>query len=173
MKIILLLVAVVSLVTGCRVAPQAPAMNRMAGAEPIDVRYLEDVFVPSIIDQATRMALTNSVSNLKEHLVELKTFMSQVESGKIAVTKAEGAWESFQKKDGYWIYAGYYGQFWTLSQFEKHKNQDPFPLVYGFRFSTNGYINYADTLEDGFDFGEQGRVKHYWLNKTPDQHEQR
>ena len=163
MKTVFLLLFIVALDFGCYQAPkQAPAINRMAHNEPLDERYLKDVFVPSYEVQGDRIALSNSVVKLEGHLEELRAFMNQVEAGKIEVIKVEGGWQSSLEKKDYWIYAGYFGRLGTVSQFEKHRNRDPFPLIYGFRFSTNGYINWAYTMEDGFDFDEQGKVKNYW-----------
>ena len=162
MKTALLLLFVVAMTAGCQQYPQATATNRMASAVLFDEHYLNNVFIPSYGDASTRSALSNSVSQLKAHLIELRTFMIQVESGKIGVKKVEGGWESFVEKKDYWIYAGYVSEMGPVVDFQKHKNQDPFPLIYCFSLYSSGYLRSARTLVDGFEFDEQGQVKSYW-----------
>ena len=134
----------------------------MASAVLFDEHYLKDVFMPSYSDASSRLALSNSVSQLEEHLIEFRAFMTQVEAGKIGVTKVEGGWESYVKKKDYWIYAGYAGEMGPVVDFQKHQNRDPFPLIYSFSFYTNGYLRSEMTLTEGFEFDKQGNVKSYW-----------
>jgi len=162
MKTALILVFVVAMTAGCQPFPQAPATNRMASAVLFDEHYLKDVFIPSYGDASSRSALSNSVSQLDEHLTEFRAFMSQVEAGKIGVTKVEGGWESYVKKKDYWIYAGYAGEMGPVVDFQKHQNRDPFPLIYSFSLCPSGYLRSASTLTDGFEFDEHGKVKSYW-----------
>ena len=162
MKTILLLVFAAVVSAGCQPFPQAPATNRMASAVLFDEHYLKDVFIPSYGDASSRSALSNSVGQLEEHQTEFRAFMHQVEAGKIGVTKVEGGWESYVKKKDYWIYAGYTGRMGAVVDFQKHKNQDPFPLIYSFSLYPSGYLRSASTLTDGFEFDEYGKVKSYW-----------
>ena len=140
MKNILLLVLVVGFTAGC-IPPgeKAPAMKRVVNYEMIDEHYLKDVFVPSYADQRSKAALSNSVIQLDAHLAEFRDFMHQVEAGKIPVTQGfKQNWQSYITRDGAWIFAGYTGREGLVVEFQKHKNQDPFPLIYGFQISTNG-----------------------------------
>jgi len=92
--------------------------------------------------------------------------MHQVELGRIPVTQGfKGTWQSYIKQDDAWIEVEYSGRLGAVVDFQKHKNQDPFPLIYGLRFSTNGYLIWASTTEDGFKFDEHGRVQEYWRNR--------
>jgi hypothetical protein len=162
MKTVLFLVFVEVMTAGSQLFAQALATNRMASAVLFDEHYLKDVFIPSYGDGSSRSALSNSVSQLQEHLTEFRTFMSQVETGKIGVTNVEGGWESYIKKKDYWIYAGYTGRMGAVVDFQKHKNQDPFPLIYSFSLYPSGYLRSASTLTNGFEFDEYGKVKSYW-----------
>ena len=165
MKIILLLAFLVIFEAGCS-PPKAPTMKRVLNYELIDEHYLKDVFIPTYDDPSSKSALSNSVSELEAHLIEFRDFMHQVEDGKIPVTQGfKGNWQSYINKDGVWIVAEYSGRDGVVSDFQKHKNLDPFPLIYGFRFSTNGYLLWADTIDDGFEFDEHGMVHKYWQNR--------
>jgi hypothetical protein len=149
---------------GCE--EEAPAMKRVLNDEQIDEHYLKDVFIPAYSGESSRAELANSVSKLEEHLAEFRAFMRQVEVGKIPVAHGmKNNWQSFVKKDDGWIAAEYSGRLGTVIDFQKHKNQDPFPLIYGFRFSTNGHLISADTIEDSFGFDERGRVQQYWHSR--------
>jgi hypothetical protein len=137
-------------------------MKRVLNYELIDEHYLHNVFIPSYDDQSSKSSLSNSVKQLEVHLIEFRHFMHQVEDGKIPVTLGgKGEWRSYINKDGAWIYAGY-GPEGVVSDFQKHRNQYPFPMIYEFRFSTNGYLWYATTIIDGFRFDEHGKVQKYW-----------
>lgn len=162
MKNILLFICLVEVAAGCS-PPKAPTMKRVVSYDLIDEHYLKDVFVPAYTDQNSKSALSNSVIQFDAHLAEFRDFMHQVETGKIHVTQGfKGNWQSYIKEDGAWIVAGYTGREGLVVDFQKHKNQDPFPLIYGFQISTNGYLKWATTIEDGFQFDERGRVQNYW-----------
>lgn len=162
MKNILLLIFLVGVVVGCG-PPKGPVMKRVVNYKLIDEHYLKDVFVPSYGDQGSRSALSNSVVGLYAHLDEFRDFMHQVEAGKIPVTQGfKGNWQSYIKEDGAWIAASYTGREGLVVDFQKHKNQDPFPLIYGFQISNSGYLKWATTIEDGFQFDEDGKVRRYW-----------
>lgn len=161
MKNILLLISLVVVAVGC--SPQAPTMKRVVSYDLIDEHYLKEVFVPSFADQTSKSALSNSVIQLDAHLAEFRDFMHQVEAGKIAVTEnIKGGWQSSVVTDEVSMLAGYSSRLGLVSQFDKRKNQDPYPLIYGFQISTNGYISWATTVEDGFQFDEHGKVQRYW-----------
>lgn len=173
-KTILFLGIVAEMAVGCGPSERGPVMKRMANDVQFDQHYLTDVFIPSIEDQNTRMALTNSINQLGEHLTEFRTFMNQVEVGKIAVTKSmTGEWQSFQQNNNYWICAGYFERSGTVRQFEKCINKNPSPLVYEFQFYKNGYLHLATTINHGFEFDEQGRVRTFWSKSTTGQQEWR
>jgi hypothetical protein len=162
MKTVFFLMILVAAVVGCS-PPKAPAMKRVPDYEQIDERYLKDVFVPYYGGPHSRSELSNSVNRLEEHLAEFRAFMHQVEVGKIPVARGiKGNWQSFIRQDEAWTAAGYSGPLGLVLDFQKHQNQKPYPLIYGFRFSTNGYLKWADTLEDGFRFDEHGKVQEYW-----------
>jgi hypothetical protein len=163
MKTALLLLFVVVASAGCQPLPQAPATNRMASAVLLDEHYLKDVFIPSYGDASSRSALSNSVSQLDANLVEFRAFMHQVEVGKIPITQDfKGGWHSTVTQDDAWTAAGYSGSLGPVIDFQKHKNQDPFPLIYSFSLYTNGYLHSADTQEWALVFNEQGKVTYYW-----------
>jgi hypothetical protein len=163
MKLIFLLVFVAGLVVGCG-PPKAPAMKRSSDSQ-LDERYLKEVFVPLVDDQSARTALSNSVSKLEEHVKEFRLFMNGVEVGKIPVTQGfKGDWLSYVKQEEGWIAANYAGRLGAVVGFQKHQNQDPFPLLYGFCLNSDGRITGASTLHDGFSFDERGRVTKYWYN---------
>jgi hypothetical protein len=162
MKNIIFLICLVGVTVGCSPA-KAPAMKRVVSYDLIDEHYLKDVFVPSYADQSSKSALSNSVIQLDAHLTEFRNFMHQVEDGKIPVTQGfKLDWQSFIIKEGALIRAEYSGREGLVIDFQKCKNQDPFPMIYGFRISTNGCILWATTIEDGFQFDEHGRVQNYW-----------
>jgi len=162
MKIIMLLSVLAGMAVGCA-PPKAPAMKRLLNDEPIDMHYLKDVFVPSYGDQSSRLALSNSVIQLEEHLAEFRAFMHQVEIGRIPVIQnRKGMWVSHIEQKDAWIAAVYSDRLGPVVDFQKHKNQDPFPLIYAFQLSTNGYVILASTMDDGFKFDERGRVQEYW-----------
>jgi hypothetical protein len=161
MRTILSLICLAVVAAGCD--PQAPAMKRVVSYDLIDEHYLKEVFVPSYAGPSSKSTLSNSVIQLDMHLAEFRDFMHQVETGSIPVKQGfKQDWRSFVIKDGAWTFAGYTGPEGLVVDFQKHKNQDPFPLVYGFRISTNGYILWATTIKDGFQFDEHGRVQQYW-----------
>jgi hypothetical protein len=168
MKINLPLILLVAISAGCS-APQASPIKpikRLPNREVIDEHYLKEVFVPSYKDESSKSALSNSVSQLETHLDEFRGFMHQVEDGKIPVTQGfKGNWQSYVKNDGFWIVANYAGQNGMILGFQKHKNQNPFPLIYGFGFSPIGNLMWVTTKEDGFTFDEDGRVTNYWHDK--------
>ena len=162
MKNILFLICLVGVAVGCS-SPKASTMKRVVSYDLIDVHYLKNVFVPSYADQSSKSALSNSVIQLDANLAEFRDFMHQVEAGKIQVTQGSGGnWQSYLKKDDGWFIVGYTGREGLVVDFQKHKNQHPYRLVYGFQISTNGYLKWARTIEDGFQFDEQGRVQNYW-----------
>lgn len=162
MKNTIYLICLVGIAVGCS-PPKAPTMKRVASYDLIDERYLKEVFVPSYAGQVSKSALSSSVIQLDAHLAECRDFMRQVETGKIPVTQGfKLNWESLIIKDGALIYADYSGREGLVMDFQKHKNQGPFLLIYEFRISTNGYIQWATTIEDGFQFDEHGRVQNYW-----------
>jgi hypothetical protein len=162
MKIVLLLALVAVVAAGCQASPRAPATKRTASNEQFDEAYLRNVFIPSYASESSRSALSNAVTQLQAYLAEWRAFMAQVETGTIAVTQVEGGWQSYQKERDCWIYAGYAGRLGPVVDFQKHRNQDPYPLVYGLSFYTNGYLRSASSLKDGFEFDEQGRIKSYY-----------
>jgi len=160
MKTILLIAILIGLTASCN-PPKAPAVKRVPNYEQIDEHYLKDVFVPNYT--GSKLQLSESICQLKEHWAELRDFMLQVEAGTIPVTKGfKGDWQSFMRRDGAWIAAGYSDREGLLVDFQKHKDQNPFPLVYSFTFSTKGHLIQADTMEDMFKFDEHGRVVEYW-----------
>jgi hypothetical protein len=159
MKTILLLIVLIVVAVGC--SPKAPATKRVPSYDQIDEHYLKDVFIPNY--SGSKLQLSNSVSQLEAHWAEFRDFMQQVEVGKIPVTQGfKGNWQSFIRRDGAWIAAGYSDRLGVVEDFQKHKDQDPFPLIYSFRFTTNGYLTYADTMDDLFKFDEHGKVVEYW-----------
>jgi hypothetical protein len=134
-------------------------MKRVPDVAQIDDHYLFDVFIQSYGDQNSRSVLSNSVSQLYADLAEFRDVMHQVEVGKIPVEQGmKGDWGSFSTKDGAWIGASYEGREGVVIDFQKHKNQDPYPLIYAFRFYTNGCLLSAETQGGRFDFDEHGRV---------------
>jgi hypothetical protein len=162
MKTFLLLATVIELAVGC-FPPKAPVMKRLSKDDPIDERYLREVFVPSYTGPRSKSELSNSVSQLEEHLAEFRGFMHDVEVGKIPVTQGmKGDWQSFLRKDDAWIAAGYSDRLGPVVDFQKHKNQDPFPLIYSFRLSNDGYVKWTTTIHEGFGFDKHGRVQKYW-----------
>ncbi|MEI2724773.1 MAG: hypothetical protein V9H26_14890 [Verrucomicrobiota bacterium] len=133
MKNILLLISLVVVAVGC--SPQAPTMKRVVSYDLIDEHYLKEVFVPSFADQTSKSALSNSVIQLDARLPEFRDFLHQVEAGKIAVTKnMKGGWQSYVVTDEVSMLAGYSSRLGLVSQFDKRKNQDPYPLIYGSKF---------------------------------------
>lgn len=165
MKTILPLAVLVVSVVGCSLffPPKAPAMKRVVNYELIDEHYLKEVFIPSYEDQGSKSELSNSVSQLEIHLDEFRDFMHQVEAGKIPVTQGmKGDWGSFTETKDAWISADYYGRDGVVTDFQKHRKPDPFPMIYAFRISTNGYIYLAESTNYQFKFDEQGKVQSYW-----------
>jgi hypothetical protein len=134
----------------------------MASDVQFDDAYLRNVFMPSYGREGSRAALSNAVTQLQAHLAEWRGFMVQVETGRIAVTRVEGGWQSFRKERECWICAGYASRLGPVVDFQKHRNQDPYPLVYGLSFYTNGYLRSGMSFKDGFEFDEQGRIKSYY-----------
>jgi len=161
MKIILSLILLVCVAVGC--SPKAPAMKRVPNYELIDENYLTNVFFQSYSGPSSKSALSNSVNQLEEHLAEFRTFMRNVEVGKIPVTQGfKGDWRSFVEQDDVRTSASYLSPTGMVVDFQKRKNQNPSPLIYGFGFSTNGCLIWAETIEDGFKFDEHGKVEEYW-----------
>jgi hypothetical protein len=167
MKAILPLAILVVSVAGCNLffPPKAPAMKRVVNYELIDEHYLKDVFVPNYT--GSKLQLSNSVSQLEIHLDEFRDFMRQVETGKIPVTQGmKGDWASFTETKDYWISATYWGRDGLVIDFQKHKKPDPYPMIYAFRISTNGYIFFAESFAESmhyqFEFDEHGKVQRYW-----------
>jgi hypothetical protein len=159
MKTILVLIILVGVAVGC--SPRAPVMKRVSSYDQIDEHYLKDVFAPNYT--GSKLQLSNSVSQLEIHWAEFRDFMHQVEVGKIPVTQGfKGNWQSFVRQDGAWTAAGYYERLGVVVDFQKHKDQNPYPLIYSFRFSTNGTLTWADTMDDLFKFDEHGKVIEYW-----------
>ena len=166
MKALLLITLATEFIAGCSPA-HAPVMKRMGSSVLLDERYLTNVFAPAVEDKAARLALSNSISQLREHLAEFRVFMGHVEVGKIPVAEnMKGGWQSYESTAQYSTYAGYFNQLGPVSQFDRRENHNPYPLVYGFSFYTNGFLNWADTIEDGFQFDEHGRVLAYWHKTT-------
>jgi hypothetical protein len=144
------------------VVSAAPPMKRIPNDELIDEHYLRDVFAPSSGDQASRSALSNSVNELEEHLAECRAFLHQVEVGKIPVTQDfKGTWTSNVEQDDASVSAGYSGREGAVIDFQKRKKPSN-TLIYGFRFSTNGCLIWADTVKHGFKFDEHGKIQSYW-----------
>ena len=84
MKTILLIAILIGLTASCN-PPKAPAVKRVPNYEQIDEHYLKDVFVPNYT--GSKLQLSESIRQLKEHWAELRDFMLQVEAGTIPVTK--------------------------------------------------------------------------------------
>ena len=166
MKAFLLFAVLIGLAAGC-FSSSAPAMKRLAKDDPIDERYLKDVFVPAYSGPHSKSELSNSVSQLQGHLAEFRVFMHDVEDGKIRVTQGmKGNWHSSVMKDGAWIAAYYSDRLGPVIDFQKHTDRDPFPMIYSFILSSDGHIKWATTMHDGFEFDAQGRVKQYWHEET-------
>jgi hypothetical protein len=162
MKTLMLLFILIGAIVGCS-PPKAPVMKRVPNYEQIDKHYLKNVFVPAYSGPSSKLELSNSLSQLEGHLAEFRDFMRQVEVGKIQVAEnMQGGWQSYLKKDDCWIFVGYSGRLGTAVDFQKHKNQYPFSLVYGLQIATNGHLKWATTIEDGFRFDEGGKVQGYW-----------
>jgi len=164
MKTILSLAVLVVSVVGCGLVfpPKAPAMKRVVNYELIDEHYLKEVFIPAYEDQGSKLALSNSVSQLDINLDEFRDFMHQVETGKIPVTQGmKGDWASFTETKDDWISASFYSRDGVVTDFQKHKKPDPHPMIYAFRISTNGYIYLAESRDYQFKFDEHGKVQHY------------
>ena len=160
MKNILLLICLVGVAIGC--SPKAPTMKRVASYDLIDERYLKDVFVPSYGNPSSQADISNSVSLLEAYLNECRDFMRQVEAGKIPVTQGlKGDWRSIVSKDGACLSATYTGRDGLVFDFQKHGDQNPYPLIYGLHFHSSGFISWAVTSEDGFEFDEHGKVQKY------------
>jgi len=163
MKTVLLLIVLISVAFGCSPPPKAPAMKRVPNYEQIDENYLTNVFLASYTGPSSKSDLSNSVSQFEEHLAEFRTFMHDVEAGKIPVTQGfKGDWQSLVKQKDAWTFVGYWNSSGMVADFQKHKSYNPYPLVYGFQFSTNGYLTWATTIEDDFKFDERGKVEEYW-----------
>jgi hypothetical protein len=140
---------------------KAPPMKRIVRDTPADMRYLHDTFMPAY-GGPSKASLAQSVDQLEKNLAEFEAFMRDVESGKIAVRQGlKGDWASFVEKRGSWIAAGYSDRLGPVIDFQKHQDKNPFPLVYAFTFTRDGYLTRADTLKDTFTFDSEGRVQEY------------
>jgi hypothetical protein len=151
----LLLATFASLVAGC--SPNAPVMKRVLQDEPIDRRYLHEVFIPA---HASQEQLLRSVALLETHVAEFQSFMRDVEIGKIAVKQGfKGNWGSFVQNPDAWISAEYSGRTGPVIDFQKHQNKNPAPMIFDFEFNTSGYITRVDMPDDGFNFDYMGRAQ--------------
>jgi hypothetical protein len=156
---IVLIAVLLGFVSGCS-PEKAPVMKRISNSELVDQRYLKDVFVNNY--SGSKSELSNSVVRLEEHLVEFRDFMHEVETGNIPVFKGfKGDWESVNRTDGAIRAAVYSDRLGMVTNFEKRKNQDPFPLICELRFSTNSRLFSASTKEDYFEFDENGQAIKY------------
>jgi hypothetical protein len=153
---------------------KAPAMKRVLQEHPIDVTYLQDVAIPSC-DVGSRSKLASSVAQLEAYLADFDACMHDVEQGKIAIRKnlSGGRWESFVERPDSWIAVDYTDRLGPVSDFQKHENKNPAPMIYHFTFNSAGYITRADMPLDGFDFDDHGRLQHwrgdkadYWGNPS-------
>jgi hypothetical protein len=159
MKTILLLIVLILAAVGCG-PPKAPAMKRVPSYDQIDKHYLKDVFVPNYT--GSKLQLSNSVSQLDAHWTEFQDFMRQVEAGKIPVVQGfKLNWESGVRRDGAILWVDYSDRLGVVRVFQKSRDQDQFPLLYAFYFSTNGCLISAITKEDSFSFDEHGKVIEY------------
>jgi hypothetical protein len=157
MKVLLFLIVLT--VVGCG-PPTAPAIKRVPNYEVIDERYLTNFIVANY--GSSSFQLTNSLPQLEENLAEFRDFMREVEEGKIRVVQGfKGNWMSSRATNDYLVFAGYNARLGLVAQFDKRTNRDPYPLVYGFWFSTNGCLVWAKTKEDLFKFDEHGKVLEY------------
>lgn len=162
MKHILLLICLVGVAIGCG-PPNAPTMKRVVSCELFDEHYLKEVFVPSYRGESSRLELSNAVSQLNADLAEFRAVMQLVEVGKIPVVRGfKGHWQSSVTNDGARISAVYAGYEGHVVDFQKHSGQYPYLLMYEFSISSNGYLSWVSTPEDGFQFDEHGRVGNYW-----------
>jgi hypothetical protein len=161
MNPILLLTIIIMAGVGVGCTPKAPTVKRVPSYDQIDERYLKDIFAPNY--GGSRLLFSNSVSHLEQHWAEFKEFMNQVETGKIPVTQGfKGEWHSVIRRGPVWMAADYSGRLGMVADFQQRNDEQPHPLIYSFRFSAEGRLTWAETMDDLFEFDANGRVVGYW-----------
>jgi hypothetical protein len=151
---------------------KAPPVTRLIQEHPIDLKNLHYVAIPSSpVDSRPQFA--EAVAKLEACLTDFQTLIHDVESGKIAVTKnlSTGRWQSFVDKDDGWTSIDYYDRLGPVRSVQKHSKNGS--AIYQLTFNEKGFITRSELPIDGFDFDDNGFLRHwhgdkaeYWANAT-------
>jgi hypothetical protein len=143
---------------------KGPAMKR-AQAQPIDLGYLREVVLPSA-NPVLRPKLAAAAADLESYCASFDTFMRDVKNGSVPVVKRidRGRWQAFVQKPDSWISATFTDKAGGIADGEEFHTRGP--MIYRFEFNKAGYVIYAATREESFEFDDHGRLTHWHKDKA-------